>query len=133
MSLTEPSNRPRRERILALPCGVYFLVILDASIGRLTLPAVHRALGLSAASQTWVANAYMLSFGTLLLGGRVTDLVERKMTPGALSILMGTFRDAAERKRRSVPGAPPSGSAPRRRGSSAGRWSTVRAGSGCSG
>jgi MFS family permease len=48
---------------------------------RLTLPSIDRALGLSAAAQTWVANAYMLPFGTLLFfGGRVADLLGRKRT-----------------------------------------------------
>ena len=129
----------RRGRVLVLLCAVYFLVILDAAIVRLTLPSIHRALGLSAASQTWVANAYMLSFGTLLLlGGRVADLIGRKrmllagvgvftlaslacglassgaaliaaramqglgaaaMTPAALSILMRTFPEGADRNK----------------------------------
>jgi EmrB/QacA subfamily drug resistance transporter len=139
MKLIQSPRQSRPGRVLALLCAVYFLVILDAAIVRLTLPALHRALGLSASSQTWVANAYMLSFGTLLLlGGRVADLVGRKrmllagvalfsaaslgcglassaaalitaravqgvgaaaMTPAALSILMGTFPEGAERNR----------------------------------
>jgi len=79
MTLSPRSNPPRRERVLALLRAVYFLVILDAAMVRLTLPSIHRALGLSAASQTWVANAYMPSFGTLLLlGGRIADLIGRK-------------------------------------------------------
>jgi EmrB/QacA subfamily drug resistance transporter len=139
MTASETSAGSRRGRVLALLCGIYFLVILDAAIVRLTLPAIHRALGLSSASQTWVANAYMLSFGCLLLlGGRVADLVGRKrtllagvgtftlaslacglassgpaliaaralqgvgaaaMTPAALSILMRTFPEGAERNK----------------------------------
>jgi len=125
--------------VLALLCLVYFLVILDAAIVRLALPSIDLAFGLSPASQTWVANAYMLSFGTLLLlGGRLADLLGRKrillvgvgvftlaslacglassgamliaaralqglgaaaMTPAALSILMRTFPEGAERNR----------------------------------
>src|SRR5262249_34280505 len=80
---TEPRDEPpsdsRPGRVLALLCAVYFLVILDAAIVRLTLPSIHRALGLSPASQTWVANAYMLRLGPLLLrGGRAADLIGRK-------------------------------------------------------
>jgi EmrB/QacA subfamily drug resistance transporter len=78
----DPSQRfspSRRGRVLALLCLIYFLVILDAAIVRLTLPSIQRALGLSPAEETWVTNAYMLSFGTLLLlGGRLADLLGRK-------------------------------------------------------
>ena len=56
-SLQHPPDS-RRSRVLALLCAVYFLVILDAAIVRLTLPSIDRALGLSTASRTWVANAY---------------------------------------------------------------------------
>src|SRR5436305_13323434 len=69
----------RRGPVLALLCLIYFLVILDAAIVRLALPSIHDALRLSPGSQTWVANSYMLSFGTLLLlGGRLADLLGRK-------------------------------------------------------
>ena len=136
---SQASTKSRRGRVLALLCLIYFLVILDAAIVRLALPSIHLALGLSPASQTWVANSYMLSFGTLLLlGGRLADLLGRKrmlligvgvftlaslacglapsgamliaaravqglgaaaMTPAALSILMRTFPEGAERNR----------------------------------
>jgi EmrB/QacA subfamily drug resistance transporter len=106
---------------------------------RLAIPAIHRELGLSPESEQWVANAYMLTFGSLLLlGGRVADLVGRRrmllagvgvftlaslacglapsssvligaravqglgaaaMTPAALSILMRTFPEGAERNK----------------------------------
>ena len=75
----QPAEESHRGRVLALLCLVYFLVILDAAIVRLALPSIDIALGLSPASQTWVANGYMLSFGTLLLlGGRLADLFGRK-------------------------------------------------------
>ena len=69
----------RQTRVLALLCAIYFIVILDAAIVRLAIPEIHAHLGLSAASETWVANAYMLTFGSLLLlGGRIGDRVGRK-------------------------------------------------------
>jgi EmrB/QacA subfamily drug resistance transporter len=75
----QPPGESRRGPVLALLCLIYFLVILDAAIVRLALPSIHQALGLSPSAQTWVANAYMLSFGTLLLlGGRLADLLGRK-------------------------------------------------------
>ena len=67
--MTSPPD-VRRGRALALLCAIYFIVILDAAIVRLAIPAIHRELGLSAASEQWVANAYMLTFGTLLLLGQ---------------------------------------------------------------
>src|ERR1700750_1758013 len=79
MNSVQPTGESRRGRLLALLCLIYFLVILDAAIVRLALPSIHLALALSPASQTWVANAYMLSFGALLLlGGRLADLLGRK-------------------------------------------------------
>ena len=79
MNSIQPTGESRRARVLALLCLIYFLVILDAAIVRLALPSIHDALGLSPGSQTWVANSYMLSFGTLLLlGGRLADLLGRK-------------------------------------------------------
>lgn len=75
----QTTRKSRRGRVLALLCLIYFLVILDAAIVRLALPSIDHALGLSPASETWVANSYMLSFGTLLLlGGRLADLLGRK-------------------------------------------------------
>jgi EmrB/QacA subfamily drug resistance transporter len=136
---TEATTDRRRGRALALLCAIYFIVILDAAIVRLAIPAIHRDLGLSSASEEWVANAYMLTFGTLLLlGGRIADLLGRRrmllagvglftlaslvcglasstavliaaraiqgvgaaaMTPAALSILMRTFPEGAERNK----------------------------------
>lgn len=69
----------RSGRALALLCVVYFMVILDAAIVRLAIPPIQRDLGLSPAAETWVANAYMLTFGALLLlGGRFADLLGRR-------------------------------------------------------
>jgi EmrB/QacA subfamily drug resistance transporter len=79
MTSTDATPDPRRGRALALLCAIYFIVILDAAIVRLAIPAIHRELGLSPASEQWVASAYMLTFGSLLLlGGRVADLVGRR-------------------------------------------------------
>jgi EmrB/QacA subfamily drug resistance transporter len=79
-STTAPAAVPRRSGpVLALLCVIYFMVILDAAIVRLAIPAIQRDLGLSSEAETWVANAYMLTFGALLLlGGRFADLLGRK-------------------------------------------------------
>jgi MFS family permease len=56
------------------------MVILDATIVNVALPAVQKALGFANASQLqWVVTAYALAFGGfLLLGGRLADLFGRR-------------------------------------------------------
>jgi MFS family permease len=45
------------------------------------LPSAQRALHFSTADRQWVVTAYTLSFGSLLLlGGKLADLVGRKVT-----------------------------------------------------
>src|SRR4051794_26589082 len=57
------------------------MVILDATIVNIALPAVSEDLGISAASQQWIVTAYTLTFGGfLLLGGRIADFWGRKRT-----------------------------------------------------
>src|SRR4051812_11849973 len=128
-----------RWKLLAVLCSVYFMVILDAAIVRVAVPSIERELHMSAEGLQWVANAYMLTFGALLLlGGRIADLVGRRrlflaglavftlasllcglapsggaliafraiqglgaaaMTPAALSTLMTTFAEGADRNK----------------------------------
>jgi EmrB/QacA subfamily drug resistance transporter len=129
----------RRRQLLAVLCAVYFMVILDAAIVRVAVPSIERELHMSSEGLQWVANAYMLTFGALLLlGGRMGDLLGRRrlfvgglavftlasllsgfaasgaqliafravqglgaaaMTPAALSTLMTTFPEGAERNK----------------------------------
>ena len=57
------------------------LVILDATIVNIALPAVSADLGIDAATQQWIVTAYTLTFGGfLLLGGRIADFWGRKRT-----------------------------------------------------
>ena len=57
------------------------LVILDATIVNIALPAVSADLGIDAATQQWIVTAYTLTFGgLLLLGGRIADFWGRKRT-----------------------------------------------------
>src|SRR4051812_11545286 len=128
-----------RWKLLAVLCAVYFMVILDAAIVRVAVPSIERDLHMSSEGLQWVANAYMLTFGALLLlGGRMADLLGRRrlflgglvlftvasllcgiapsgsgliafravqglgaaaMTPAALSTLMTTFAEGAERNK----------------------------------
>src|SRR3954447_25659246 len=66
-------------KLLAVLCAVYFMVILDAAIVRVAIPSIERDLHMSPEGLQWVANAYMLTFGALLLlGGRMGDLLGRR-------------------------------------------------------
>src|ERR687898_251922 len=70
---------PRRWWALALLCGAFFMVILDATIVLVALPSIGADLGFSEQGLQWVLSAYALSFGgLLLLGGRAADLLGRR-------------------------------------------------------
>src|SRR5881392_3206466 len=77
-----------RWKLLAVLCAVYFMVILDAAIVRVAVPSIERDLHMSSEGLQWVANAYMLTFGALLLlGGRIGDLVgRRRLLLGGLAV-----------------------------------------------
>jgi EmrB/QacA subfamily drug resistance transporter len=70
---------PRRWLALALLCGAFFMVILDANIVIVALPSIGGDLGFSEQGLQWVISAYALTFaGLLLLGGRAADLLGRR-------------------------------------------------------
>ncbi|WP_083922505.1 MFS transporter [Nocardiopsis halotolerans] len=51
------------------------MVVLDVSVVNVALPSIRSSLGFSATALPWVAHAYTLVFGgLLLLGGRLADL-----------------------------------------------------------
>jgi len=57
------------------------MVVLDAAIVNIALPSAQRALGFTTVDRQWVVTAYALAFGSLLLfGGRLGDLIGRKIT-----------------------------------------------------
>jgi hypothetical protein len=70
---------PRRWWALALLCGAFFMVVLDATIVLVALPSIQVDLGFSEQGLQWVLSAYALTFGgLLLLGGRAADLLGRR-------------------------------------------------------
>jgi EmrB/QacA subfamily drug resistance transporter len=74
-----PALDPRRWWALALLCGAFFMVILDAGIVIVALPSIGADLGFSEQGLQWVLSAYALTFGgLLLLGGRAADLLGRR-------------------------------------------------------
>jgi MFS family permease len=65
--------------VLALLCTAQLLVVLDATIVNIALPSIQSDLGFSDANLQWVINAYVLTFGgLLLLGGRAADMFVRR-------------------------------------------------------
>jgi EmrB/QacA subfamily drug resistance transporter len=75
------NDAPARRRWLALAvlAAAQFMVFLDETVVNVALPSIKADLDFSQASLAWVVNAYMLTFGgLLLLGGRVADLFGRR-------------------------------------------------------
>jgi EmrB/QacA subfamily drug resistance transporter len=69
----------RRWSALALLVTAQFMVILDVAVVNVALPSIKTDLGFSSASLQWVVSAYAILFGgTLLLGGRIGDLLGRR-------------------------------------------------------
>jgi EmrB/QacA subfamily drug resistance transporter len=69
----------RRQLALWLLCAASLMIILDGTIVTVALPSIQRQLGFSAAGLSWVLNAYLIAFGSLLLlAGRLGDLAGRK-------------------------------------------------------
>ncbi len=72
---------PRRWLILGVVGIAQLMVVLDATIVNIALPSAQRSLAFSTVDRQWVVTAYALAFGSLLLfGGRLGDLVGRKIT-----------------------------------------------------
>src|SRR3954464_8344983 len=77
MALT---SDPKRLSLLAAIMGS-FVVGLDATVVNVALPSISADLGGGLAGQQWVANAYLLALGSLILiGGSLGDLLgERRI------------------------------------------------------
>ena len=84
MKLNYSNRRPRfgdRQRWLALVvvCFGQLMIMLDSTIVNVALPAIQRDLHFTQANLTWVVNAYLIAYGSLLLlAGRAGDLIGRK-------------------------------------------------------
>ena len=75
----ETGRNDRRWSALALIVVAQFMVILDVAIVNVALPSIQEDLGFSQTSLQWVISAYAIMFGgTLLLGGRLADLLGRR-------------------------------------------------------
>jgi EmrB/QacA subfamily drug resistance transporter len=71
---------PRDRRLaLALLCAATLMTIVDETVVSVALPTIQRDLGFATSELSWVVNAYLISFGgLLLLAGRIGDLVGRR-------------------------------------------------------
>ena len=60
-------------------CVGMLMIVLDVTVVNVALPTIQDDLGFSQASLAWVVNAYMITFGgLLLLAGRLGDLISRR-------------------------------------------------------
>jgi EmrB/QacA subfamily drug resistance transporter len=74
-------ERNRRWFALGMVCLASLMIVLDATIVNVALPAIQQDLGFSQADLAWVVNAYLLTFGgCMLLAGRTADIVGRRTT-----------------------------------------------------
>jgi EmrB/QacA subfamily drug resistance transporter len=70
-----------RNRWIALYvlCVGMLMIVLDVTVVNVALPSIQRDLGFSQASLAWVVNAYLITFGgLLLLAGRFGDILGRR-------------------------------------------------------
>ncbi len=87
-------ERRRRGAAFGLLVSAQLVVMLDTSIVNVALPSIQADLTLSPAALTWVVNAYVLTFGgLLLLSGRAADLFGRRrmFTFGSGLFTVGTL------------------------------------------
>jgi EmrB/QacA subfamily drug resistance transporter len=81
MNLASPlaSADSRRWTALMVVCLAQLMIVLDVTIVNVALPSIQRDLHFSQSDLTWVVNAFLVTFGSLLLlAGRLGDLAGRK-------------------------------------------------------
>ncbi|MEV4126298.1 MFS transporter [Nocardia sp. NPDC049707] len=67
--------------VLAVLGVAQLMVVLDATVVNIALPAAQQDLGFGDGDRQWVVTGYALAFGSLLLvGGRLSDLFGRRST-----------------------------------------------------
>jgi MFS family permease len=73
------ATNSERKRYLAVTVAAQFMVIVDVAVVNVALPAIKDDLHFSQEGLQWVITAYSLLFGgTLLLSGRLADLLGRR-------------------------------------------------------
>ncbi|MGN6753777.1 MAG: MFS transporter [Intrasporangium sp.] len=93
--ITAESSESRRRAVgLGLLVSAQFVVMLDTSIVNVALPSIQADMALSPTGLSWIINAYVLTFGgLLLLFGRVADLLGRRrmFIAGSAAFTLGTL------------------------------------------
>jgi EmrB/QacA subfamily drug resistance transporter len=75
----QPAGDRQRWIALVVLCLGFLMIILDQTIVNVALPSIQRDLHFSQSGLAWVINAYLISFGGLLmLVGRLGDLIGRR-------------------------------------------------------
>jgi EmrB/QacA subfamily drug resistance transporter len=78
-TLTDRMTDRNRWIALYVLCVGMLMIVLDVTVVNVALPSIRKDLGFSQASLAWVVNAYLISFGgLLLLAGRFGDILGRK-------------------------------------------------------
>ncbi len=94
----------RRWTTLIVVCFAQLMIVLDVTIVNVALPSIQQDLHFSQANLTWVVNAFLVTFGSLLLlAGRLGDLMGRRrvflaglVTFTVASLLCGIAETQAE-------------------------------------
>jgi len=79
MTPTESQNDRNRWIALYVLCTGMLMIVLDITVVNVALPTIQDDLGFSQNDLSWVVNAYLITFGgLLLLAGRLGDLIGRR-------------------------------------------------------
>jgi EmrB/QacA subfamily drug resistance transporter len=77
--MTETTTDRNRWIALYVLCAGVLMIVLDVTVVNVALPSIQTDLGFSGSSLAWVINAYLISFGgLLLLAGRFGDILGRR-------------------------------------------------------
>jgi EmrB/QacA subfamily drug resistance transporter len=78
MTQNQTAERAKWIALIVLCVGM-LMIILDSTVVNVALPSIQKDLGFSQSNLAWVVNAYLITFGgLLLLAGRLGDLIGRK-------------------------------------------------------
>jgi EmrB/QacA subfamily drug resistance transporter len=75
----QPASDRSRWIALYVLCAGMLMIVLDITVVNVALPSIKDDLGFDQSSLAWVVNAYLITFGgLLLLAGRLGDLLGRR-------------------------------------------------------
>src|SRR5262249_31803373 len=73
-------GQTHRRWVLAVVGAAFFMTILDVAIVTVAIPSIQKDLHIAESTVQWTLTAYAITFGGfLLLGGRVSDLLGRRI------------------------------------------------------